>query len=355
MSLGTFRNGRDLTQIYFLWAYLRDRERSSLRVLCWRTGHMQFRSFNAPDPDTDDRPLVTVFCAVWHKQPNKHELLRSHWENLKAQSIPVEPCYIFDNGDVAPEWLDAPWHSFDEPLTIYEAWSAATALARTKYIMNLNMDDRLATNAVQAMVAAAIATKSALVGGEWLVSFDESHLDQKFAVEDLWDTCFAADWPPKKQSNLRLGSGTAERGTYGPATLWSLEQVGPWYPSYFGNQTPIKSIGDAIFWQVLAKNNRKFTRIPMVVGRYYSDETSQAEFRPHQDNEYLRDHGISRASFADFITSGDFSKWPGLAPAAGVPDPVALNKIERASAELAAKFRSMGLRAHGAAQSISMQ
>ncbi|WP_405117115.1 hypothetical protein L0Z64_17065 [Phaeobacter sp. BS23] len=177
---------------------------------------MQFRSFNAPDSNAPDRPLVTVFCAVWHKQPNKLELLRSHWENLKAQSIPVEPCYIFDNGDVAPDWLEAPWHSFDAPLTIYEAWSAATALAQTNYIMNLNMDDRLATNAVQAMVATAAATKSALVGGEWLVSFDESHLEQDFVVEDLWKTNFIADWPPKAQADLRLGSGTGERGTYGP-------------------------------------------------------------------------------------------------------------------------------------------
>ncbi|MFS4581939.1 glycosyltransferase family 2 protein [Phaeobacter sp. C3_T13_0] len=292
--------------------------------------------------------MATVFCAVWHKQPNKIELLRSHWENLKAQSIPVEACYIFDNGDEAPDWLDAPWHSFDEPLTIYEAWSAATALARTKYIMNLNMDDRLATNAVQALVSTAEATQSVLVGGEWLINFDESHLEQSFTVDDLWNTCFSVEWPPKAKPGLRLGSGTGERGTYGPATLWSLEQVGQWYPSYFGNQTPIKSIGDAIFWQVLAQKKRKFTRIPMVIGRYYSDQKSQAEFRPHQDNEFLREHGISTVSFANFVTSGDFSKWPGAACETAAVDALDLNSIERASEELAGQFRTMGLGPHTA-------
>ncbi|AXT35991.1 glycosyltransferase family 2 protein [Phaeobacter sp. LSS9] len=313
---------------------------------------MQFRSFNAPDSNAPDRPLVTVFCAVWHKQPNKLELLRSHWENLKAQSIPVEPCYIFDNGDVAPDWLEAPWHSFDAPLTIYEAWSAATALAQTNYIMNLNMDDRLATNAVQAMVATAAATKSALVGGEWLVSFDESHLEQDFVVEDLWKTNFIADWPPKAQADLRLGSGTGERGTYGPATLWNLKQVGQWYPSYFGNQMPIKSIGDSIFWQMLANKKCKITRIPMIVGRYYSDEDSQAEFRPHQDNDHLRAHGVSLVSFANFILSNDFSKWPGANPEPIVPDGGPRNKVEQASDKLAVQFRAMGLGAQRTAQSV---
>ncbi|AUQ75732.1 hypothetical protein [Phaeobacter piscinae] len=316
---------------------------------------MKFRSFNAPDSNAPDRPLVTVFCAVWHKQPNKLELLRSHWENLKAQSIPVEPCYIFDNGDVAPDWLEAPWHSFDAPLTIYEAWSAATALAQTNYIMNLNMDDRLATNAVQTMVATAAATKSALVGGEWLVSFDESHLEQDFVVEDLWKTNFIADWPPKAQADLRLGSGTGERGTYGPATLWNLKQVGQWYPSYFGNQMPIKSIGDSIFWQMLANKKCKITRIPMIVGRYYSDEDSQAEFRPHQDNDHLRAHGVSLVSFANFILSNDFSKWPGANPEPIVPDGGPRNKVEQASDKLAVQFRAMGLGAQRTAQSVVVQ
>ncbi|MFU1681454.1 glycosyltransferase family A protein [Phaeobacter piscinae] len=316
---------------------------------------MKFHSFNAPDPNAPNRPLVTVFCAVWHKQPNKLELLRSHWANLKAQSIPVEPCYIFDNGDQAPDWLEAPWYSFDEPLTIYEAWSAATALSHTRYIMNLNMDDRLATNAVQTLVATADATNSTLVGGEWLVNFDESHLEQKFGVEDLWETGFSADWPPRKQANLRLGSGTAERGTYGRRHFGTWSRWGSGIQAISAINHRSNRSETSIFWQMLADKNCKFTRIPMIIGRYYSEEGSQAEFRPHKDNDHLRAHGISLISFANFVLSGDYSKWPGLNPEAVAPEAGPRNRIEQASDKLAAQFRAMGLGAQCAPQMASMQ
>ncbi len=301
---------------------------------------MEFTSHNQPDRKDRNRPVVTVFCAVWHKQPNKEELLRSHWENLKAQSIPVEPCYIFDNGDQAPEWLEAPWHSFDEPLTIYEAWGAGVGLGQTKYIMNLNMDDRLATNAIEAMVGTAEGTSAALVGGEWAVSFDTSHLEAQFEIKTLWGTTCSSDWPLMPQPNLRLGSGTGERGTFGPATLWNLDLLGHWYPTYFNNGEPVKSIGDTLFWRVIMQNKQKLTRIPMIVGRYYSNPNDQAEFRPHKDEEFLRDYGISPISFAQCVANRDFSKLPGRGPA-----PEDMNKIEKASAELAARYRSLGLSA----------
>ena len=299
---------------------------------------MEFQSHTIAQDASRRKPLVTVFCAVWHQQPNKLDLLRSHWENLKAQSIPVEPCYIFDNGDVAPDWLDAPWHSFSEPLTIYEAWGAGVALSQTKYTMNLNMDDRLATNAARLLVSTAEATGSALVGGDWQVSFDGSHLEAQFDVQDLWGTSFASDWPPMAQPNLRLGSGTGERGTFGPATMWNLDILGKWYPTYFNNQTPVKSIGDQIFWKVVLQNKQKMTRLPMVIGRYYSDTKNQAEFRPHQDNKLLNDCGVSQISFTQMVLSGDFSRRPGAQP---VPKPA--NKIEAASQDLATQYRALGL------------
>ncbi len=299
---------------------------------------MQFQSHNTVDTSSRTRPLVTVFCAVWHQQPNKLELLRSHYENLKAQSIPVEPCYIFDNGDVAPEWLDAPWHSFSEPLTIYEAWAAGVALSQTRYTMNLNMDDRLATNAARLLVSTAEATKAALVGGEWLVNFDESHLDARFEVQDLWGTAFTPEWPMMAQPNARLGSGTGERGTRGPATMWNLDILGKWYPTYFNNKTPIKSIGDTIFWQIVKTHKQVILRLPMVIGRYYSDPKNQAEFRPHNDEQLLSEHGVMSTSFASMVQTGDFSQRPGAQTA-----PRKLNRIEAESAKLAAKYRGIGL------------
>ncbi len=272
---------------------------------------MHYTSHNLPDRQNEGGALTTVFCAVWHKQPDKEELLRSHWANLKAQNVPVEACYIFDNGDEAPEWLDATWHSFSEPLTIYEAWAAGVALARTPYVMNLNMDDRLATDAVRQMTAIAQATKSALVGCEWKVVFDRKHLTETFSSEDLWDSTFAPDWPPLPTPNLRLGSGTGERGSLGPATLWDINLLGKWYPTHFNNGEPIKSIGDMIFVQVLLLNKAKMTRVPLILGRYYSDVNTQAEFRTHRDDEYMESSGVSEESFATKIISGEISHYSG--------------------------------------------
>ena len=245
--------------------------------------------------------VATVFCAVWHKQPRKEELLRSHWENLKRQTVRVEPCYIFDNGDTPPDWLDAPWHSFQAPLTIYEAWSAGVALSTTRFVMNLNLDDRLADNAVQALVGHALATNASLVGGEWGIWFDDDHLLEPFQLTDLYNSHFKRDWPPKRAMDLRLGSGTGERGTFGPATLWDVSQTGKLYPTHFANGEPILSIGDAIFWNLIKRKGLVRERLPMLIGRYLSDPSRQAEFRKNNDIENLREHGISPTSFGQAV------------------------------------------------------
>lgn len=267
---------------------------------------MRLASHNTPDTMQPSRPTVTVFCAVWHRQPNKLALLRSHWENLKNQSIPVEPCYIFDNGDTAPEWLEAPWHSFSEALTIYEAWAAGVALAHTRYVMNLNMDDRLSIDAVALMLNGMLQQNTSLIGGEWQIEFDHNFQTQRFPAADVDTTSFAPGWPPvpfPDGKKLRLGSGTGQRGTLGPATLWDLEKTGRWYPTYFGNRDPIQSIGDMLFWQHLQQEQHRIARLSTVVGRYYSSPDSQAEFRPHNDFETLKHHGVHKVSFSQQITA----------------------------------------------------
>lgn len=268
---------------------------------------VKFTSHNLSSLSQDQQPIVTVFCAVWHQQKNKLDLLRSHWENLKSQTLNVHPCYIFDNGDTAPDWLDAPWHSFDEPLSIYEAWSAGTALSTTPYVMNLNMDDRLARDAVGLLAGTALETNSALVCGEWEICFDEKDMAEPFDLTDIDYTHFKPTWPPVLDENLRLGSGTGERGTFGPATLWNVHTIGKWYPSYFKNGEVIRSMGDGFFWSVLKGNNLKLTRVPKVIGKYLSDPDSQGEFRPHQDAELLKAHGLSERSMSSRILSGEVS------------------------------------------------
>ncbi|WP_416368494.1 glycosyltransferase family 2 protein [Tritonibacter mobilis] len=308
---------------------------------------MRLSSHNLPDTTAPSRPHVTVFCAVWHKQPNKLELLKSHWDNLKRQSIPVEPCYIFDNGDTAPEWLAAPWHSFSEPLTIYEAWAAGVALARTRFVMNLNMDDRLSTDAAEMMLRGLLQTDTALIGGEWIIQFDHAFQTEVFGSSDPKQTCFEPAWPPapiEGDKRLRLGSGMGERGTLGPATLWDLEKTQRWYPTHFGNRDPILSIGDAIFWQHLHKKKLRTARLPLVIGRYFSSPDAQAEFRPHNDEENLRTHGVHEVSFAQSITATR-NAMPQPAPQGASPFPKSRNAIENESQALALKY--LGLLGHG--------
>lgn len=249
--------------------------------------------------------LVTVFCAVWHRQRNKLDLLQSHYLNLRRQSIGVRILYIFDNGDTPPDWLDADCYVFSGPLSIYEAWSAAVALNNSFYVMNLNLDDRLATNAVELLVGAACASSAALVGGEWLVCFDDKHLDQSFKAPMLIATEFEPEWPPKPHARLRLGSGTGERGTFGPATLWHSGAVGKYYPSYFADGSIIKSVGDSLFWNVLQQKNLRTIRLPLLIGKYFSSPSDQAEFRSNEDIELLNRHGVAQLSFADRIIAGE--------------------------------------------------
>ncbi len=251
--------------------------------------------------------LVGVFCAVWHRQRNKLELLRSHYQNLRSQSLGVRIIYIFDNGDTPPDWLDADCYVFSDPLSIYEAWSAAVAFNTSAYVMNLNLDDRLATNAVELLVGAVCASSACLVGGEWLVCFDEEHLDQAFKAPILQATVFEPEWPPSPRPNLhqRLGSGSGERGTFGPATLWHADTVGKYYPSYFGDDSAIKSMGDALFWSLFARNNLRTIRLPVLIGKYYSSPSDQAEFRPNDDMALMKQHGLSKRSFAQRIIEGE--------------------------------------------------
>ena len=85
---------------------------------------------------------TTVFCAVWHKDPNRHQLLRQHQHNLDAQTRRVASVYVFDNGDEPPDWLTGTVAVAPQPLGIYEAWNVGAQLATTRNVMNLNLDDR---------------------------------------------------------------------------------------------------------------------------------------------------------------------------------------------------------------------
>ena len=248
----------------------------------------------------DVRPLpqTTVFCAVWHGDPNRMELLRGHVANLQRQTVPIELVYVFDGGDPVPDWLPGRAVSVREPLTIYQAWNVALSMVQTPLVMNLNLDDRLAVDAVAQLQQALKANNAAIAGGDWKICYSQAEVD---SVEN----CFEANnipfalgsWPPKPGTNTRLGSGTGEVPTLGPATLWSMEShIGaPRYPARFGDGSPIRAAGDAAWWAVMNHQQKKMVRLPLVIGHYHSHPSDQAEFRLSSENEMrlLEDLGCS--------------------------------------------------------------
>lgn len=232
-------------------------------------------------------PKVTIFCAVWSGDNKRMELLDGHSNCLMNQDSSPFPFYIFDNNDI-PENFILPHIVCKQPLTVYEAWNIATILAPTEYVMNLNLDDRIFNNAVSVLKGCLDKSDADLVGGEWLIDFEQPLPDVEHLKLETQKTVFIPNWPPVKTPNLRLGSGTNERGTFGPSTMWKKSRTGFGYPNIFSNGEKIKSIGDVLFWHVLEKRGRKLIRTPEIIGIYHSDASSQAEFRPNNDRENLK-------------------------------------------------------------------
>ena len=232
--------------------------------------------------DVKPLPLTSVICAVWHGDPNRFELLRGHLANLARQSAPVDPIYVFDGGDQPPPWLEARAVAVREKLTIYQAWNVALSLVATPLVMNLNLDDRLAPDAVELMTAQVLRHGAHAVGGDWKICYSQSETDDVAP-------CFPADripfvdaWPPPRGVKTRLGSGTGERGTLGPSTMWRTEAhfLAPRYPWRLRDGTLLQGSGDLAWWQVLTGNpNVKIIRAPIVIGNYHSHPHDQLEFR----------------------------------------------------------------------------
>lgn len=243
------------------------------------------RRIEAPPAD----PRLTVFCGVWHKDPDRHELLRVHEACLKAQSIPVRRLYVFDGGDLPPAWLESDFVVSSRPLALYEAWDLAVQQVRTPYLMNLNLDDRLSTDAAE-RVLATLDAGADLVGGDWQICFSRETTDATGPCRPAEAIPFHPDWPPVLDRNVRLGSGTGERGTYGPATAWraSVHQKLPHYPWRFKDGSPVRIIGDAIWWEIVGRAGFRLARLPWIIGHYHSHPDSQAEFRNPAEAEHTK-------------------------------------------------------------------
>lgn len=131
--------------------------------------------------DVKQLPMTTVFCAVWHGDPHRWELLRGHSECLKRQTVPINVVYVFDGGDIPPAWLEGNAVSVREPLTIYQAWNVALSMVRTPLVMNLNLDDRLAGDAIDLMQGVLLQTGAAIVGGDWNICYSQADTDNSIS------------------------------------------------------------------------------------------------------------------------------------------------------------------------------
>jgi hypothetical protein len=177
--------------------------------------------------------------------------------------------------------------SVKQPLSIYQAWNVALSLVATPMVMNLNLDDRLSPDAIETMERALARHQADAVAGDWKVCFSQDETDQTEPCYPADRLPFVPDWPPKASTVTRLGSGTGQRGTFGPAVLWSVElHIGaPRYPWRFLDGTVIKWIGDLVWWSALQSMGKKILRVPMVVGNYHSHPSEQAEFRKLPEDE----------------------------------------------------------------------
>jgi hypothetical protein len=230
---------------------------------------------------------VTVFCAVWHQDPNRRALLEGHRENLRRQTVPVEVVYVFDGGDTPPEGLAAQAVVSSEPLTIYHAWNFGIAAARTPLVMNLNLDDRLAPDAVEKMAAELERSGAALVGGDWRICFSRAQTDAVTPCAPVDALPPLSSWPPPPGVPARLGT-SRDGNTRGPATLWRMDVhlTLPRYPWRLSDGQTIKAIGDGVFWELLRQRGFPLVRLPLIVGNYYSSPREQAEFRHDSDKEW---------------------------------------------------------------------
>ena len=243
-----------------------------------------------PSKRTMNEPATTVFCAVWSEDPNRHALVRGHLENLLAQTRPVEIVYVFDSGDRPPEGLSAQTVVVNSPIGIYEAWNVALSLCRTEFVMNLNLDDRLAPDAIELLEREMSASGANLIGGDWKICFTQDETDAVAAVAPASTAPFRPEWPPTHGVPARLGSGTGERGTFGPATIWRLDchRVIPRYPYRTTDNTPIRSISDALWWRMLQRiDPQSLRRLPFIIGNYHSHPGDQAEFRLGDESALL--------------------------------------------------------------------
>jgi hypothetical protein len=205
---------------------------------------------------------------------------------------------VFDAGDTPPAWLTGLKIVASEELTIYRAWNLALAATETPFVANLNLDDRFAPDALGGMAAALGGDPEAyLVGGDWIVCHTQEETDAVGPARDARPVPTISRWPPGPEKGLRLGSGgDTNQGTMGPACLWRMAAHlhVPRYPYRFADGTPIRVIGDAVWWNLIQTHMKKrVLRLPFVIGHYRTWPNSAS--RPMKNTRSRLSRSFERA------------------------------------------------------------
>ena len=219
-------------------------------------------------------PRISAICAVSHGIAGRDALLHGHAANLAAQTVPVEPIYVFDGGDAIPDWLAGRAVTAGANLTLYQAWNVALSMVSTPFAMTLPLTARLGLDAAQILGAAMQDETVVAACGNWRLCGTQGELD---AVEP----CYAAPIAPAL-------------GALGPGVLWRMDthMQSPRYPWRLRDGTLLHREGEAA-WQTRLTQmpGGKIVRVPLVIGNCLSAET--ASTLPYDERALLDDPGVS--------------------------------------------------------------
>jgi hypothetical protein len=243
-------------------------------------------------------PRTTVICAVWHQGPLRFELLKGHQSCIARQTIAVESVYVFDGGDTPPPDLKGKVVISREALTIYQAWNLALVTVGTPFVINLNLDDRLACDAIQ-IFESEMDKGADLVGGDWLNCFSQGETDAVGASRSIEGIAVQRANPPPKDVPTRLGCLLGDGRKYiglGHAAMWrmALHREIPRYPMEARDGTLLRVIGDSIWWRLWANRGKRLVYVPRIIGHYHSHPENQLEFRHSKRTEAacVKSHGL---------------------------------------------------------------
>jgi FkbM family methyltransferase len=237
--------------------------------------------------DVRQLPRVSAICAVPHGIDERDALLHGHAANLAAQTVPVEPIYVFAGGDAIPDWLTGRAVAAGDNLTLYQAWNVALSMVATPFVMTLPLTARLAPDAAQILISAMQAETVLAVCGNWKICDTQAEAD---AVEPCYEVGRLA--ASGAQGWLRSGGKGSE--TLDPAMLWRMaaHMQTPRYPWRLRDGTLLHHEGEAAWRTTLLQMPAGRTvQVPLVIGNCLSAKT--ASTAPYDERALLNDPGVS--------------------------------------------------------------